>query len=202
MIGSLDALPLSLRRRVEAELQPGERILWAGMPSPVRALLPSLFLFVFGVGWSSLTFTWEYIAVRSMLIGRPAGEEANMPSGMGVMFALFGIPFVLVGVALLSAPFFVALQAMMTTHVVTDRRLLTVTGGPWKQVETRDPGALTFLNRRDHRNGRGTLRLGFGTTRDSDGDARSVETAWAGIPDVRQAEEAVRELARKVGRTV
>ncbi|MFO1150311.1 MAG: hypothetical protein U1E62_18190 [Alsobacter sp.] len=202
MIGTLDALPPSLRRRVEAELQPGERVLWAGMPSPLSALLPSLFLFVFGIGWSSLTFTWEAVAVRALLGGASSDKAPGMPGGMGVMFALFGIPFVLVGIALLGAPFFVALQAMMTAHVVTDRRLLTVTGGPWKQVESRDPGALTFLRRRDHRNGRGTLRLGFGTTRDSDGDARSVETSWAGVAEVRQAEEAVRELARSVGRKV
>jgi hypothetical protein len=201
MIGTLDALPLSLRRRVEAELQPGERILWAGMPSPLRALLPSLFLFAFGVGWSSLTFTWEYVAVRAMLFGAQ-DKGPSMPGGMGIMFAVFGIPFVLIGIGMLGAPFFVALQAMMTGHVVTDRRLLTVTGGPWKQVESRLPEALTFLRRRDHRQGRGSLRLGFGTFRDSEGDARSIETTWAGIPDVRQAEEAVRELARSVGRKV
>jgi hypothetical protein len=46
------------------------------------------------------------------------------------------------------------------------------------------------------------LRLGFGSYRDSEGDARSIETTWAGIPDVRQAEEAARELAKSVGRKV
>ena len=38
--------------------------------------------------------------------------------------------------------------------------------------------------------------------RDSDGDPRAVEIAWRAVPEVREAEEAVRALAAKAGRTI
>lgn len=200
MTADLSRLAPSLRRRVEAELKPGERVLWAGMPGPMRSVLPSLLLFVFGVGWSSLAFTWEAIAIAGVLgIG---GEAGGLSRGMAAVFAVFGLPFVAIGVGLVGAPFYVALRAFLTAHVVTDRRLLTVTGGSRASVESRSPDQLTFLRRRDGSAGRGTLRLGFGTEKDSDGDTRSIEERWPDVPDVALAEDAVRALAASVGRSI
>ncbi len=201
MLHPLEFLPLSLRRRVEAELQPGESVLYAGMPGPVAEALPTLIGFVFGVGWSSIAFTWEYIALAALFQDAPGGKP-GMPPGLGVVFAIFGIPFVAIGVAMLAAPFVAALRALQTVHLVTDRRLVTIKGRPGASVETRLPEALTFLRRSGSVADRGTLRLGFGTYRDSDGDARSIETRWAGIARVGEAEEAIRRLARSVNRTV
>ena len=200
MTAALSRLAPSLRRRVEAELKPGERVLWAGMPGPLQSLLPSLLLFVFGVGWSSLAFTWETVAIAGALgLG---SETGGMSRGMAADFAVFGLPFVAVGVGLMGAPFYAALRAFLTAHVVTDRRLLTVTGGSRASVESRSPDRLTTLSRRDGPAGRGTLRLGYGTEKDSDGDTRSIEDRWPDVPDVALAEDAVRSLAASVGRTI
>jgi hypothetical protein len=200
-VDPLDAIPPSLRRRVEAELQPGETPLWAGMPDPLRSALPLLFLFVFGIGWSSIAFSFEGVALAGLFAGRPGPDgSGNLHGWTALMMALFGLPFVAIGVGLLASPFVAAIRAMLTAHVVTNKRLLTVVGGPWPSVESRTGGSLTFVRRRDARAGHGTLRLGFGTERDSDGDPRSVEVPWIGIPGVRDAEGAVRQLAEASGR--
>lgn len=199
MTSPLDRLPPSLRARVEQELQPGERVVWAGVPGAVGEALPTLPLFLFGVGWSSIAFTFAGVAVASAIA---EASPKQMPPGMGAFFTLFSLPFVLAGIAMLGLPLYTAFKAMLTAHAVTDRRLLSVVGGPWKSVEVRVADALTFLHRRDGRQGRGTLRLGLGVERDSDGDPRSVEIAWRAIPEAREAEEAIRALAAKAGRRV
>lgn len=198
-MNTMKALPPTLVQRVEAELQPGEEVRWAGVPGWLASALPTLPLFVFGIAWSSLTFTFEGVAIASLLA--PA-SPASMGPGMGAVFLVFGLPFVAVGIALLGLPVFEAVRAMMTAHVVTDRRIITVRGGPWKSTEIRPVAALTFAQRRDHASGRGTLRLGFGVEVDSDGDPRSIQVAWRGIPAVREAESAVRVLAAAAGRVV
>jgi hypothetical protein len=199
MTSPLDRLPPSLRVRVERELLPGERVVWAGVPGALGEALPTLPLFVFGIGWSSIAFTFAGVAVASVL-AEPSPKA--MQPGMGAFFTLFSLPFVAVGVVLLALPFYAALKAMLTAHAVTDRRLLTVVGGRWNTVEARSADALTFLQRRDGKHGRGTLRLGLGMERDSDGDPRAVEIAWRAVPEVREAEEAVRALAARAGRTI
>ena len=196
---ALNALPPTLAQRVASELQPGEAVLWAGVPGWLSSTLPTLPLFLFGIAWSSLTFSFEGAAIASIL---SPSHPASMGTGMGVLFLIFGLPFVAVGITLLGLPFFEALRAMMTAHVVTDRRLVTVRGGPWKSVEIRPVAALTFVRRRDQAGGRGNLRLGFGVEVDGDGDPRSVEVAWRGVPEVRKAEGAVRETAARAGRVV
>ncbi|MHB2168395.1 hypothetical protein [Alsobacter sp. R-9] len=200
MSADLDRLPPSLRRRVAAELQPGETVRWAGSPGIVRAVLPTLFLFGFGLAWSSLTFTWEAIAVASLFAS--AGDRQAVPPGLSVVLAIFGLPFVAIGVALLASPAYAGLRAMLTAHAVTDRRLLTVVGGPWPSTESRAPASLTYLHRSEGASGRGTLRLGFGTETDSDGSTTRIEARWPGVPAVRDAEAAVRDLARSVGRQI
>ena len=199
MTSPLDRLPPSLRARVERELQPGKEVVWAGVPGSLGEALPTLPLFIFGIGWSSIAFTFAGVAIAGD-IGEPSPKQ--MAPGMGAFFTLFSLPFVAVGVVLLGLPFHAALRAMLTAHAVTDRRLLTVVDWRWNTVEARVADALTFLQRRDGKQGRGTLRLGLGVERDSDGEPRSVEIGWRAVPEVREAEAAVRELAGKAGRTV
>jgi hypothetical protein len=199
MTSPLDRLPPSLRARVERELLPGEEVVWAGVPGSLGEALPTLPLFVFGLGWSSISFTFAGVAVASAL-AEPSSK--SMQPGMAAFFTLLSLPFVAVGVILLALPFYTALRAMLTAHAVTDRRLLTVTGGRWNTVEARPADTLTFLHRRDGKHGRGSLRLGLGMERDSDGDNRSIEIAWRAVPAVREAEEAIRALAARAGRTI
>lgn len=195
----LRQLPPSLQDRLRDALRPGEAVLYAGMPGVTASMRQTLVGFVFGIGWSAIAFTFQGVAIASLFSSDPV---KGMGTGMGLVFCLFALPFTIIGIGLLAWPFHAAWTALLTVHAVTDRRLLTVTGGRHPSVESRSAQALTFVHRVAAGRGRGTLRLGFGTERDSDGDPRAVEVRWPGIPAVDQAEEAVRLLAASMNRTI
>lgn len=104
---SLDLAKLTpdLRKRVAQELMPGERVLYAGAPDWSAGSGLGAFLFLFGVGWSALTFTAFFISAGAALGFAP--PEMKMPEPRAASawgFTLFLLPFVVVGVGLLSAP--------------------------------------------------------------------------------------------------
>lgn len=197
---ALSRLTVSLHRRVVNELQPDEKVLWAGMPSPWRTALMTTPIFIFGVAWSSFTFGWEWIALNvawAAFFQEPPQGGAGVPLIMALIFPIFGIPFVLIGIGMLGAPFYAAFKTMCTAHVVTSERLLTVISWPFEEVSSHPVTKVQSLNRKDRRGGRGSLKISFGSRRDSDGD--TVETAewWAGCADVRGAEDAIRNASGK-----
>jgi hypothetical protein len=197
MTDLLSALTSSLRRRVEAEIRVDETLLWAGMPDWRRAMLPVLPLFVFGIGWCAIVLPFAGIAWAGALVGPEASGGA--PRGLMMVFAVFSLPFLAVGIGLLGSPLQAALKAMASAHVVTSRRLLTVTGWPFAGVESRDAANVKMLTRRQRPNGSGSLKITFGFRRDSDGDETETAQWWAGLGDVAAAEDAVRSAARAGG---
>src|SRR5262245_8831815 len=190
-------LPATLRARLERELRPRERLVYAGVPSPWRTALPALSLFVFGLFWTSISGFIEVLFVGLLLGYGPSPPP--VPRWLAGVVSIVGLLFVLVGVVLLASPFDRWRKARRTVHAVTDTRLLTVVDAPWRAAESVETG-ITSVHRRDIANGAGTLAIGCGTERDSEGQAIEVVTWWRGIPDVRRAEDAVRALVRKPGR--
>ena len=57
---------------------------------------------------------------------------------MGWVMALFGLPFVLVGLGMLLAPFAAFRSARRTVYVLTNKRFMTITEG---RIEARQVGA-------------------------------------------------------------
>src|SRR5262245_64487904 len=189
-------LPTALRARLERELRPRERLVYAGLPSPWRTALPTVPLFVFGLFWTSIS---GFIAVlfAGLLLGY-GPSPPPVPRWLAGVASIVGMLFVLVGVLLLASPFYRWLKARRTVHAVTGTRLLTVVDAPWRAVESVETG-ITSVQRKDIANGAGTLAIGCGTERDAEGDPIEVLSWWRGIPDVERAEDAVRALVRKLG---
>lgn len=96
------------------ELQPNEKTLWVGQPKPGLALKSSdAILIPFSLFWSGFAFTWEIIVLRQ-----------------GITFmALFGVPFVLVGIYLLIGRFFFdAIRRKHTSYALTQKRIIIKSG--------------------------------------------------------------------------
>jgi len=104
---------------IRAELQPSETITWTAGPNPRRMARKAWFLVLFGIPWTGFAIFW--------MIGAAGFKLPDFSSGEGiahVCFSLFGLPFVLIGLAMLSAPYWAARKAAATAYVITNRRVI------------------------------------------------------------------------------
>lgn len=102
------------RKRREPLLRSGEFLHWTGRPDP-KVLFSSadVFLIPFSLLWGGFAIYWEYQAIT--------GSETPM-------FALFGIPFVLVGLYMIFGRFiYKARRKRTTVYGLTDSRAIVST---------------------------------------------------------------------------
>ena len=186
-------------RQVELKEFAGEKIHWAGMPNATVAMRGGFFLWLFAVPWTAFTLFWEISVLRSWLYSIPNGKGG--PAGFGLV--LWGIPFVLVGLGMLSFPYFAARAARRTVHVLTDKRMVTVRFDRNLHVETLNLRAITRIKRSEKQDRSGTLVIELDTMRDSEGSTTRSETFY-GIRDVHAVELLLRDVmeqARPSSRT-
>lgn len=108
MINKLQ-LPHKLRQKVDKELEIDESIRWIEQPIPYFFTISSLIAFLFAIPWTSFAIFWMYMA-----------------SSFDILFALFGIPFVVIGFGMLSSPIWLRLSAKNTAYVITNKRALSI----------------------------------------------------------------------------
>lgn len=191
MINPTDViLPQDLADLVADEIAPGERIAWVGQPIPSRYARRGLGTALFGIPFTAFAFFW--IAVASGF------KMPDFSHGFR-LFPLFGIPFVLVGLGMLSSPFWMYLKATRTVYVITDRRALTVERGLWQGVSVRsfEPERLTDLNRTQYPDGSGNLVFQRDYHVSNRGGGHFTDIGFLAIPDVKEAEDRIRDLVHK-----
>ena len=140
---------------------------------------------LFGIPFTAFAFFWLGLASG---IGRAAGPG---PPGF---FVLFGIPFVIVGLGMLTSPFWMFLKALRTAYAITDRRAFTIERGMWGQVMThRSTAAPDDPDADAARRRLGQPRL---PTRASPSGrhGRFIEFGFLAVPDVNEVEDRIREL--------
>jgi len=191
----LDRFPESLRKRITSELDSGERIAWVGRPHARAYVIPTIALLVFSVPFTIGAVLWMLVA---------AGIEVPRfdihPKNLSPWF---GLPFVLVGLALDCTPFWAARIARHTGYVLTDRRAIIFNGMYTGTVHTFLPDRLRNLTRKQRRDGSGDLLFMRPTGIDDDervGEDRTAERGFEAIPDVKQVEDLVRRLVDEYGR--
>jgi hypothetical protein len=106
------------------DLLPGERIVWSGEPSRHRLLRPEDALLIpFSLVWGGFAIFWETSVLGDMGAG----------NGPPVFFALWGVPFVILGLYFIVGRFIVRKMSLsQTRYVITDSRIVIrggVTGG-------------------------------------------------------------------------
>lgn len=129
-----------------------ERVLWAGQPDPsVNFTMWDIFLVPFSLIWGGFAVFWEVSVLVSMI----------PRNGMGVMFALFGIPFVLVGLYLIFGRFiYKRWRKHRTYYAVTNRRVLSLTKVGGQQFQSKSIASIAEIGKRVGRSGTGTLTFG------------------------------------------
>lgn len=196
-MSNLMSLPRELREAAVKDFK-GEPVRWAGRPDARRAFLAVLPIWLFAVPWTAFALGWEVMALQGWFSGKPP------PSGMmaifGVLFPLFGLPFLLVGLSGLAKPIVAWRRARHTVHVIGERRLATITVD--RSIKTRSWPLSSILRteRREGRDGRGTLKVVTSVRRDSDGDTvETIETLF-GIGRVADVERLLAAHREQSGR--
>ena len=182
-------VPGPLRNKIEMELRSGERIVWTAQPIPARVTRGSWIIVVFGIPWTAFALFW---------IGA-AGWGASHAPGPFKLFPLFGVPFVLIGLGMLSSPFWLRKKAAKTVYMITDQRAVVLSEGfrGRTRVESYAPAQLQSTTREENSDGSGDIIFETRVWRDSDGDRRSQRIGFFGVPDVRTVEEHIRALATR-----
>jgi len=164
---------ISARDMARAELQRGERLLWASRPSPV-ALAASRR----GYLWGGLIFFWFSVLWE-------AGVLCTADTDSKPLFLLWGIPFIFVGAGLtLYAPVSLWLAHRMV-YAVTDRRLLILHHVPRRCVESFWPADIHMLAVTERANGRGDIRFWECVVRADDDGKVTRDQGFFGIAHVR-----------------
>lgn len=186
----------SVAAALKQELAPDERLLWTGQPIASRVFRMSFAIYLFAIPWTAFSLFWEFMAAGSIW-----GSMDKMPEGMGlvmgIVFPLFGLPFIAIGFWMLAKPFSIRRMAANTIFAVTSKRALIFTQGSKKQLRSFPYENMNGLfDRKEGKDGSGSLLFNVKSepreegrrNRDMDPFARGFEY----IPNVREAETALR----------
>jgi hypothetical protein len=170
---------------IAQELSRGEHLVWSGKPRQGIVLRGADALMIpFSFLWGGFAVFWEV---------------SVLASGGPTFFALFGVPFVLMGLYITVGRFFYdAWRRGRTLYGVTSERIIIATGGISPSFKSLNVRTLTDVTLDAKSSGSGTIT--FGPT----GFATSMYagTAWPGIklppsfeliPDARRVYELIRE---------
>ena len=129
------------------ELNPGERIIWSGQPQQGFILRPSDALMIpFSLVWVGFVVFWESTVISE---GAPS------------FFALWGIPFVLMGLYMIFGRFFVDReQRRKSFYALTSERVIIISGLFNQNIKSLDIKRLPEINLNTKSNGKGTITFG------------------------------------------
>ena len=191
---SFDDLPDDVKQRVADELASGETVTWAGRANPTRMMLPTLAIMLFAIPWTAFAVFWTGMAFWM------TNQAPQAPGPVGpffsICFPLFGLPFIAVGIGMMSAPYWMRRLAARTVYVVTNRRaILFQAGFQGMTVRSFGPDQLKTMYRTERADGSGDIVFREIGTITNDGDRQLNRLGFFGIPEVRYVEELLKTLA-------
>ena len=146
------------------KLSINERVLWRGAPRQGLMLRAADVLVIpFSLLWGGFAVFWEYSVISS---------------GAPLMFRLWGIPFILIGLHMIVGRFFLeAWQRAKTEYVVTNERIIIRSGIFSRQLKSLDLRTLGEFSLVENGKGEGTISFGVSLA----GSMFSGLASWPGI---------------------
>jgi hypothetical protein len=134
-------------------LDKGERLLWCGQPRGGVRLRPQDALMIpFSLLWGGFAIFWEYMVLHI---------PAKSPGPVGIMFPLFGIPFVTMGLYIIFGRFFVDAKIRAHTYYgVTGERIIILSGLFSQQMKSLQLRALPEVTLSSRSDGSGNIAFG------------------------------------------
>jgi hypothetical protein len=177
------------------ELSPGERLIWSGAPRQgLRFRVNDILLIPFSLLWGGFAFFWEYSVLTT----------AHAP----FFFALWGIPFVLVGTYIIGGRFFLdSYLRARTFYGLTDQRVLIVNGLMSREVTALQLRTLAEVSFRERSDGSGSITFGSGNSMYAmwsgtwwPGMSKKMAPAFDLIDDVRKVQSLIKDAQNRIGR--
>jgi hypothetical protein len=140
-------MSFEVEQALRPELGSDERLLWSGMPGQgIRFRAGDIFMVPFSLLWAGFAFFWEY-SVNS--------------AGAPLLFQLWGIPFVLVGLYIVIGRFFLdSYQRARTYYGVTNQRVIILSGLMSRQVKSLTLEGLDDISLSERSDQSGTVTFG------------------------------------------
>lgn len=128
-------------------LDTGEKLLWTGKPKTgVVFRKMDIFMIPFSILWCGFAIFWF---VTALTMGAP------------FFFALFGVPFILIGLMMVFGRFIVdAKQRENTVYAITDNRVIIKSGIFSKKVQSLNIKTLSNVEMSEKVDGWGTITFG------------------------------------------
>jgi uncharacterized membrane protein len=143
---------------VERHLSSAEQIEWLGRPDPSKHFTQGdVFLVPFSIMWGGFSIFWE---------------SSVISSDAGPLFALWGIPFVVIGLYFIFGRFiYKARRKRRTIYAVTNRRVMTIVRGRHDEsVDATYLRSIPNISTSAASKGRGSVEFGLS----------SLMTGWYG----------------------
>lgn len=164
------------KSQLQPYLEREERLLWAGKPRGGIQFKPfDLFMLPFGLAWFGFALFWTYMAAQS-----------------SILFALFGIPFVLVGFGMVAGRFIAdAWNRKTMVYGITTERILVKSGISKTVVKSIAIASIADVELVEKKDGSGTIFLGptgfkaLVSSKETLPNARTIHSI-AHIPNVRE----------------
>ncbi len=173
-MNNYEVLSYEEKELINGELNSGERVVWADKPSLGSEFFKSFFIYLFAIPWTAFSVFWMYMASK----------------GSG-LFALFGVPFLLVGIRMFCTPFIKKIQQKKTIYLITNQRLIIYIYGRKTKVKSFQPSQIGNIERHQRADGSGDLIFANEVVYDSDGDRSAKKIGFMGIKDVKQVEDLI-----------
>jgi hypothetical protein len=198
---SMGGLPVEAQNRLDNEVKSGERVLWTGQPAAgFRHHLHTLPAVLFGIPWTAFAIFWVTMAIG--MGSHMARTSESIPfSLMSVVMPLFGLPFILVGLYMISSPYWQMRKSSKTVYALTDQRAI-ILEPTWRgemTVRSVPHEHLIDRTRTQDNNGIGSLtftRLTTVTSRPKGGTS-TVTVGFQNIPDVKSVDELIERTLRQ-----
>lgn len=178
------------KQLLQSQLAPNEHLLWFGQPRGGFALRASdVYAIPFSLLWGGFAIFWE----TSVLI-----DDAP------IIFKLFGLPLVGVGLYLIFGRFILdAKQRSKTCYGVTNERVIIISLLFGKKIKSLDLRTLNEMSLEENSDGSGTITFGSPRRHRGSGDrefpglGQQTVPAFEMIPNAKSVYETVRSAQRK-----
>lgn len=176
-----------LEQALKRELTRGERLKWQG--KQLRRVNKTGFgIYLFAIPWTAFSLFW-------MAMASGFGSAGGGDGFLSMAFPLFGLPFVLIGLAMFASPLWPLFVAQKTIFAVTDKRVIRLRLGNSLKVEDVSPEQIGRISKKELSDGTGTITIVTGTYVSNRGRARDQTFKLGEVENVHGAGEAITDLA-------